>query len=160
MSKQFEASPGAGFNDEQANIYGQRIHTLSQRVGVVTPHDVVNDARSEDSPYHDRFEWDDAKAGDKYRIIQARHLINHIVEVKIVRNKCEPRRVKVRSIVNVIDRGQQGYVPLHKAMKTKALRDQVVARALNELRGWRERYAIYDELAKIHEALDEVIPDE
>jgi hypothetical protein len=41
----------------------------------LTPKIVVNAARKKDSPLHDRFEWNNAVAGEKYREVQAAELI-------------------------------------------------------------------------------------
>lgn len=38
----------------------------------------VDDAASEDSPLHDLLEWNDAIAGDQYRISQAREIIRSV----------------------------------------------------------------------------------
>lgn len=46
--------------------------------GVLTPDDVVKDARRDSSPLHDQFEWDDTVAAGKYRIEQARELIRTV----------------------------------------------------------------------------------
>jgi hypothetical protein len=43
--------------------------------GRLTPNAVVEDARDKDSPLHSVFEWDDAVAADRFRIEQARNLI-------------------------------------------------------------------------------------
>lgn len=50
--------------------------------GVLTPDDVVKDARSETSPLHPYFTWDDSEAANQYRLDQARLLIRNVrVEV-------------------------------------------------------------------------------
>jgi len=54
-------------NAEMSRIYG--------KFGMVKPSIVVKEATSKRSPIHDEFEWDNDKAGHKYRLIQARTLI-------------------------------------------------------------------------------------
>ena len=51
-----------------------RLHKLATN-GLLTPDQVVRDAAKKTSPLHGEFEWDDAVAGHKYRIEQARTLI-------------------------------------------------------------------------------------
>lgn len=53
-----------------SDIY--RIH------GSVSPSQLIEAARPKNSPIHDAFEWDDKKAGDEYRLIQARKLIRRV----------------------------------------------------------------------------------
>lgn len=48
------------------------------REGVLTPQLVVEEARDPASPLHDRFEWDDTAAGERYRQHQARQLIRTV----------------------------------------------------------------------------------
>jgi len=43
--------------------------------GEVRPSELVERAKPVDSPAHDGFEWDDAKAGHEYRLIEARQWI-------------------------------------------------------------------------------------
>jgi len=61
----------------------ERLQQL-EREGRLSPNDVVDDARSPDSPLHDYFEWDDTAAAEKYRKVQARQLIRSVkVEVTV-----------------------------------------------------------------------------
>ena len=60
------------------------LRKLEDKDGRLTPEAVVEAARSEDDPMHSYFEWDDAKAGEKYRVDQARTLIRSVrVEVEV-----------------------------------------------------------------------------
>jgi hypothetical protein len=54
--------------------------------GSLTPHAVVEAAAPEGHPLHDRFEWDDAVAGHKFRLTQARALIRVVRETYIDRS--------------------------------------------------------------------------
>lgn len=65
----------AGVNGEaQKQAIHKRLLKLATK-GALTPDVVVQDAQKATSPLHHVFEWDDAVAGVKYRIAQARHLI-------------------------------------------------------------------------------------
>ena len=64
----------------------------------ITPSDVVDAARPEDSPLHSRFEWDDSVAGEKYREAQAAQLIRTVrIEVS---TGTERGVVKVRAFLS------------------------------------------------------------
>lgn len=67
------------------NLAVKEITKAEDIYGKVTPETVLNVAKEEDSPIHSLFQWDDSIAGEKYRLIQARKLINNL-EIKIVRN--------------------------------------------------------------------------
>lgn len=49
-----------------------------RRHGDLVPRQVWEEARPEESPLHHRFEWDDERAGDAYRDIQAAELIRSV----------------------------------------------------------------------------------
>jgi len=60
---------------------GEALATIQQRQGKIVPANVVESAKPEDSPLHPAFEWDDTRAGEKYRESQARILILAIRKV-------------------------------------------------------------------------------
>lgn len=78
--------------------------------GVLTPDAVVKAAEPEESPLHDRFEWDDSVAAHQYRIEQARTLIR---SVRVVVTS-ESRKIETVYYVRnpQAEREEQGYVSL------------------------------------------------
>lgn len=56
----------------------RRLADLEDANGRLTPDDVVADAQNPDSPLHELFQWDDAKAAHQHRLDQARQLITTI----------------------------------------------------------------------------------
>lgn len=76
--------------------------------GKITPQQIVDAARNEDSPLHRFFEWDDDKAAEQYRLDQARTLLRSCqVEVTV-----SDRKVQVPYYVRdpEADTMDQGYV--------------------------------------------------
>lgn len=61
-------------SDRKKNKIFGRLQEIAQG-GRLTAKAVVEDARNEDSPLHAEFEWNDAKAAEKFRLEQARTLI-------------------------------------------------------------------------------------
>jgi hypothetical protein len=54
----------------------EALKTIAARnEGLLRPGDVVREARKAESPLHGAFEWDNRKAGEKYRLLQAQQLI-------------------------------------------------------------------------------------
>lgn len=148
--------PGAriAIDAQKAGQALQRIEKAHN--GLLEPEMIVDAARSETSPLHDHFQWDDALAAEAHRKDQARELIRNLT-VDISRSNIEPRAV--RAFVNVVDEaGGQGYVSTFTAMSSDDLRKQVLTRAWDELEAWRQRHAELTELARIFSAMEETRP--
>lgn len=120
-----------------------------ERHGVLTPQAVVEDARPEGAPLHDRFEWDDAKAGELYRVDQARALIRS-VKISYVRPSGET--ADLREFVSV----SRPDVPAREYVTVDEVREDPVLRALalrDAEREWRELYGRYSHLQEFVDAV-------
>ena len=49
-----------------------------EKGGILSPYDVVAAAQAEESPLHNAFEWDDVRAGERYRLMQARVMLTTV----------------------------------------------------------------------------------
>lgn len=158
-ARQYRAAPGARFGHEDAARYGR---FLERKAGLgenlVPPERIIELAQPDDSPLHDQFTWDDSHAAHRWRIVEARTLVSHLVYAKEV----DGEEVMVRAFHNVTIRNghrQRGYVSDRVVWKRPDLAEQVVTKAIRELEGWRDRYRAYSELAgvvaKVEEVLDE-----
>lgn len=79
MDNKYFARPGGPLSNEQANALGEELERMAVEGVAATPEAVVERARDASSPIHDLFEWNDARAADKYRLHQARTSIAAIV---------------------------------------------------------------------------------
>ena len=86
----------------KAQDAGEELERISKEHGEVTPPLVVDEARPEESPIHDVFEWDDYVAAEHHREHQARQLIRSIQVVKPEGNT-EPVFIHIHS--------EQAYLP-------------------------------------------------
>lgn len=64
---------------------------IYEKYGELTPQSVVDEARPDTSELHNRFEWDDAIAGEAYRRSQASELIRS-VRITFTDNKTGERK--------------------------------------------------------------------
>lgn len=142
--------PVAGLDVEKV---GEVLESLAAQHGVLNPAVVVKEAESPESPLHLAFEWDDVKAGEQYRLSQARHLIR---EVRVLTEDGE-QSLEQRVFVNVISGTQRGYMPIVQVMSDEALREQVLNKAKNDLLAWKERYKDLQELARVYDVIDDVV---
>ena len=121
--------------------------------GVLKPRQIVNAAARKAHPLHDSFEWDDTKAGDEYRLWQARHLIR--VCVVMLNGNEKPVRTYVSMMDDRTTTGG-GYRHLVDVMSDEESRMQLLSEALSDLNGLRRKYRGLRELAPVFEAADEI----
>ncbi len=81
------------------------IRHLESRGGKLTPEQVLDAARPDESPLHGFFEWDDSAAAEAYRIEQARELIRR------VRIEITYQETTIRTVQYVQDIGKAAAVP-------------------------------------------------
>jgi len=167
--KEYKAGDYAGFTDAEAQKYGECLDRLQEKHGTLQPPLVVKEASKKSSPLHDYFEWDDTVAAAAHREYQARKLINHI-EVRFIRD--DNKKGTIRRYHNVIvsredsitrgkgsvTRGKggitRGYVNLDSIVSNQDYQDQIVERALEELKAWKGRYEQYKKLTPIIRAIE------
>lgn len=127
---------------DMSNGVKQVIQELYDQHGKVQPSALVEAARPEESPAHDAFEWNNDKAGDEYRLIQARQLIR-IVRVEYA--GAQERLIHVPSIAS----GEGEYLPksvlinrpdeFERALNAAISKLQAARRAVEDLRDAAER---------------------
>ena len=127
-----------------ANKAYEEISSLSE----ITPQNVVNLARDEKSVIHNDFEWNDEIAGEKYRNIQARLMIQNFV----IETKEEKAPVRALQITTKIS----NYKPVEFFLKNEDEYQLLLKRALSELQAFKERYSSLAELEDVFKAIDEL----
>lgn len=138
MSDEIFLWRGDGETSETAQVVGEHVMALASRLGrpfdAITPDDVVEDARSPESPLHRYFQWDDRLAASSFRRAQARMLLSSI-RYRVVED--EPRRI---GFVNVRVEGVgRAYVPMTLAEHNDGLKKQALVSAVQGLRAWQHR---------------------
>jgi hypothetical protein len=118
--------------------------------GLLIADTVVRAAKIRQSPIHQHFEWDDKMAAHEYRKEVARDLMASLV-VTIVTKDGEK---EARAFVVVGEVGNAAYTSFAVAMSDAGMRQQVLQRAFKELEIFRNKYAEYEELAAIFNAIE------
>lgn len=135
-----------------AQKVGETLAKIELKSGL-TPQAVVDASRRKNSLLHDYFEWDDTIAAEKYRETQASYLIRQIEIVST--GTSEP----VRAFVSVTcgdETASRTYINVERALSTPQTREEVLERALSELRAFERKYAGLEELADIIDAIRRV----
>jgi hypothetical protein len=119
--------------------------------GKLLPEDVVEAAKPKSSPLHSKFTWDDTVAAHQHRLWQARQLIS--VTVLTVVGK------KTQMFVSLTkDRHEgNGYRHVVDVLNDEQLTAQLLEDAKAEMRYFAMKYRKLTALAKVVEAMDEVL---
>jgi hypothetical protein len=122
--------------------------------GICSPLAVVSFARNPKTKLHARFEWDDGKAAEDYRLWQARQVIS--LELTIIQS--EKREVETRLFVSLSqDRTSEGgYRLITNVLEDTDLRGQLLQEAMSELKRIQVKYGHLKELASIFDAVNQI----
>lgn len=143
--KEYTTRDGSPFNQKDAAKIGPVLYEMSKERGV-TARDVVDAARSTNSPLHDYFEWNDQKAADEYRLWRARDMLGSI-KVRYIENDevKEARAFQVTRAAPYEGEARQ-YRSFQVLSGDSAFAAQMMENAVDDLVRWRGRYAHYTEM--------------
>jgi hypothetical protein len=134
-------------NTQKGKLIKQELDKLMQKHnGYLKPVDIVKEART-NKILHDSFEWNNTVAGEKYRLQQARMLMQVYVVLEGNPNS-EPVRAFV-SLSGDEDRRQQGYRDMCTVMADPNLRQRLLADAYNEMKQFQLKYNTLKELRPV-----------
>lgn len=130
-----------------------------EKNGVLTRQAFVDSARDESSDMHCLFEWDDAVAGEKWRLQQA-NVIIHSIRVKVV-NENQENQVKTAAFV-LPERTEKagGYINIQKAMRDSESREGLLRSAKMECEWFMAKYRNLTELGAVIDAMKVFVGEE
>lgn len=157
---EFRAKEGRSLSQKAAEEIGPEIHALMEQSEKfeLTPQGFLDWVRSNpDSASHKHFDWNDTEAARKWRVYQARNIINS-VEVKVIDNRDSSDFVP--AFVNVVtpksDEGEatRAYSPFEVILNDPDKSQQVVEKALRDFMSWRKRYRRFRHLLPLANVFD------
>lgn len=129
--------------------------------GEITPEIVLQEAKRKNSPLHPFFCWDNTKAAEEYRLIQAASLIRRI---KITIPSSDETSIKVRAFINVCPQAEAEetpeeqargvYVSFQHATTVESYREQMIANCKRDVEAFRRKYSALQEAGRIIKAMD------
>ena len=136
---------------------GEHLEKLEAHHGHLTAQIVLDDSKPEEALLHPCFEWDDAKAADKWRKQEARQLIGNITIVQVAQAPNEPpRQVTIRAFSRTTsDNSAAAYKSTMVAMAEQKARNTILENARREMDAFVQKYrdlidvaALLDEYGK------------
>lgn len=147
---------GAGRHKVAAATFGSVIEEIKKKHGgELTDARIVNAARSNGSPIHGMFEWDNSVAGEKYRIEQAAFYRRHVVII-VAGGEGKEKTGRYR-VAHIAVRNEQDEIVHRDAvevMSREDLRIQAIADAISALLEARKRFAHITELSDVFRMID------
>lgn len=132
----YRASPGFRISNRDAAVLGEAFEQLERDLGhSVSPEELAEAAKADDSPFHAYFEWDTAKQVQFYLVARATYIIRALDVVLP-----DHGDVPVRGIIPVLD-GTGTYMSTNLAARKRpdVIKAQI-ARAQQDAKLIVERY--------------------
>ena len=127
----------------------------------VTPQEVVDYARDKDTELHKCFEWKDRVAAEKYRLHQARAVMQNIITVVADKGDDDTdKSVTVRAIVST-NKYETKYETVTRAIENPESFARIQTSMLKDIQIFKQRYEKYaslkSEYIELFDAIDAAI---
>ena len=131
------------------NLFKGDAQKVAEEIGnrKVTPQQVLEIARDENTELHKCFEWDNDVAAEKYRLIQAQRVIINLVFFKTDNEQEDVRCFQITTERNI-------YQPAQQFLVQQDEYQALLKRAKAELEAFRRRYARLTELEEVLKAIE------
>ncbi len=134
--------------------------------GQLPPDEVVRQSRPKDAPLHNEFEWNNAKAADKYRIEQAKYLIRHI-EVVPLDPSLSPVRAYHSIPVEIVNPNptetsqptvtKQVYRSIEDILSDPQARDDLLMAAIRDANTFKRKYSVLQEWSQVIQVMEKTV---
>lgn len=115
----------------------------------VKPEQVLAKAKNEDSELHKCFDWNDTSAAEKYRLFQAKQVINHLIVIKRDVEEPEKEPVQFRVMLKNEKSYDSGYKQTIVMVRDEDEYRKMLEQAYAELKAFKKKYACLSELSDI-----------
>lgn len=129
-----------------AQTAGEELERIYKRDGIITPEKVLEDNTETGTPLHNCFEWDNTAAAHKYRVKQAKEIIQTIIFVP----DSVPQSPPVRAFVSV----SKDFHPISVVLDDDSMKESLLSCAVSELKAFQRKYQTLSELAGVFKEID------
>lgn len=137
---------------QDANLVGKELEVLANENNL-TPEAVLNIAKDENSSLHNLFEWNDEIAAEKYRLSQARQIIQQIV---VVNNHPNAEAREIRAFVTE-SKNNGHYQLITTVIEDPITYEVLIKRAKLELQAFKDKYKSIVEFKELFSEIDKVL---
>ena len=155
--KVFGYKPGRKTPKVPPQIAGEELERVREFHGTLEAEILVEESRPKDAPLHEEFDWDNKKAGHKWRVHQARNIIN-VVTIRHLNPAVEEAPAYVNITVGpAVDPEERHYAAIEDVLNDPQQRADLVQRALEKLLRVQREFRHLRELAGIWSAIDAAV---
>lgn len=147
---------------KDAKVIAKELQRMVDDGTELTPRNIVNAARFKKSILHSYFEWDDAKAGEKYREIEAYKMIAAWHTFRVVTGRKKDvindgeKAFKLRSALPRRD-GSFEFRPREEALSDPENRARIISAFIAELKNWINRTSDITELISVRDLISKAL---
>lgn len=132
----------------------QKCYAEVTSLPVITPENIVDLARDEDTELHKCFQWDDSIAAENWRKQQARQICqSFMITYESVEYKAKTYRLIEHDPVT------KAYTPITYIARDQETYSMLLEKAKAELKSFKARYAKLAELSEIIEGIDNLLTE-
>ena len=142
-----------GLQKAPAEVAGAICQQLQDSEQGLSPATLLEASRDPSAPLHNEFIWDNDEAAERYRLSQARSIIQNIV---ISVKRMDGSEVKDRQFVSAPG-GKGQYVSLQSALGKEEWTAHLLKQAEDELRSFEAKYRRLNELAGVNAAIEDFL---
>lgn len=142
-------------NGADADTVAREIRSIGEDV---TPKQIVNYARNEDTELHKCFEWDNNIAAERYRLFQARQVVCHLVIKEPEKDETDNKSTEKTEIRVFHKTDGNGYKPAQIVFTNADEYAKLIERAKSELVWFKRKYSkLTNEFPELFHKIDSVI---
>lgn len=134
MKNKYRARNGADFTNEVANIVGHFFEDKLDEGYALTPENIIEWAKPVNSPLHELLDWDDNVASHKWRVNQARMIVQKVMKVYLFKGKT----IEQRAFLSVRKESRKVYVKLETVLSHKEYKNQHIDKILTTMANAQE----------------------
>jgi hypothetical protein len=152
--------------EKKTEVIENELEKIVARDGKISAKGLVAEASIASHPLHRYFEWDDSKAGPKYRLAQATSMIlatRFVVllqgakgDVPTAISATKGQAHQVRKLLPNYD-GEGGYAERGAVLGSEEARRSIIEKKKSALRSWCNSVVDIDELSSIRAAIEKLI---
>lgn len=140
----------ASYIKANADVAGKMCEEL-EKDGGLTPERLLEANKEESAPLHNEFEWEDTIAAHKYRIEQARHIIQCLITIPEGQSE-EAKPVRAFVVTGQIAK----YEHINAVLKNEDKYELMLEQALRELKSFQQKYSTLKELTPLFETINAI----